>query len=204
MRTNRILPAAAAAVTAFLLTGCGAGGDDGAGKIPTAGDGTSSAGTSSAGTGRATAGDGNSAGGKDEVAAYVEAKRAWVKCLRENGLDAPDPDANGQVELGDARVLKKNPTFIDASQKCGGLNPPVPVEIERRLAPKLTPEQIRKQFAFADCMQKNGAADFPDPEPDGNVYGDVQWNSGTAAAKQAARTCAPIIGNPVEQGPGKG
>ncbi|MGW8765766.1 hypothetical protein ACWGN5_25015 [Streptomyces sp. NPDC055815] len=198
MRTNRILLAAAAAVTAFALTGCGAGGDDGAGKIPTAGDGTSSA-----GTGKATTGSGNG-GGKDEAAAYVEAKRAWVKCLRENGLDAPDPDANGQVELGDARVLKKNPTFIEASQKCSDLNPPVPAEIERRLAPKLTPEQIKKQFDFADCMQKNGAPDFPDPEPDGNVYGDVQWNSGTAAAKQAARTCAPIIGTPVEQGPGKG
>ncbi|MEU1225508.1 hypothetical protein [Streptomyces sp. NPDC005828] len=199
MRTNRVLLAAAAAVTAFALTGCGGGGDDGAGKIPTAADGPSSA-----GTGRTTAGGGSGGGGKDEVAAYVEAKRAWVKCLRENHVDAPDPDANGQVELGDARTLKKNPAFLKASRKCSELNPAVPAEIERRLAPKLTPEQIKKQFEFADCMQKNGAPDFPDPEPDGRVYGDVQWDSGTAAAKQAARTCAPIIGDPVEQGPGKG
>ncbi|MEV7567854.1 hypothetical protein [Streptomyces tanashiensis] len=196
MRTNRMLLAAAAAVTAFALTGCGGGGGDGAGKIPTAGDGTSST-----GTGKATNGSGS---GKDEVAAYVEAKRAYVKCLRENHIEAPDPDANGQVDLGDAGALKKNPAFIRASEKCGPLNPPVPAEIERRLAPKLTPEQIKTQFAYADCMQKNGAPDFPDPEPDGNVYGDVQWDSTTAAAKQAARTCAPIIGDPVEQGPGKG
>ncbi|MFF6841936.1 hypothetical protein ACFY8X_24555 [Streptomyces tanashiensis] len=198
MRTNRMLLAAAAAVTAFALTGCGGGGGDGAGKIPTAGDGTSST-----GTGKATKESGD-AGGKDEVAAYVEAKRAYVKCLRENHIDAPDPDANGQVDLGDAGALKKNPDFIKASEKCGPLNPPVPAEIERRLAPKLTPEQIKTQFAYADCMQKNGAPDFPDPEPDGNVYGDVQWDSTTAAAKQAARTCAPLIGDPVEQGPGKG
>ncbi|MEU6167246.1 hypothetical protein [Streptomyces tanashiensis] len=198
MRTNRVLLAAAAAVTAFALTGCGGGGDDGAGKIPTAGDGTSST-----GTGKATTGSGD-AGGKDEVAAYIEAKRAYVKCLRENHIDAPDPDANGQVDLGDAGALKKNPAYIKASEKCGPLNPPVPAEIERRLAPKLTPEQIKTQFAYADCMQKNGAPDFPDPEPDGNVYGDVQWDSTTAAAKQAARTCAPLIGDPVEQGPGKG
>lgn len=191
-----MLLAAAAAVTAFALTGCGGGGGDGAGKIPTAGDGTSST-----GTGKATNGSGS---GKDEVAAYVEAKRAYVKCLRENHIEAPDPDANGQVDLGDAGALKKNPAFIRASEKCGPLNPPVPAEIERRLAPKLTPEQIKTQFAYADCMQKNGAPDFPDPEPDGNVYGDVQWDSTTAAAKQAARTCAPIIGDPVEQGPGKG
>ncbi|WP_225803026.1 hypothetical protein [Streptomyces sp. NK15101] len=196
MRTNRVLLAAAAAVTAFALTGCGGDGGDETGKIPTAGDGTSSA-----GTGKGTAGGGN---GKDEVAVYIEGVRAYVKCLRENGIDAPDPDANGQVELGDAGALKKNPTFVKAQQKCSSLHPPVPAEIERRLAPKLTPEQIKKQFEYADCMQKNGAPDFPDPEPDGNVYGDVQWDSSTAAAKRAARTCAPIIGNPVEQGPGKG
>ncbi|MFJ7960220.1 hypothetical protein ACIQ62_28420 [Streptomyces sp. NPDC096319] len=200
MRTNRMLLAAAAAVTAFALTGCGGGGDDGAGKIPTAGDGSSST-----ATGKATNGDGTgSGGGKDDVTAYIEAKRAWVTCLRENHVDAPDPDANGQVDLGDAGTLKKNPAFLRASGKCSSLNPPVPAEIERRLAPKLTPEQIRTQRAYADCMQKNGAPDFPDPEPDGNVYGDVQWDSTTAAAKQAARSCAPIIGDPVEQGPGKG
>ncbi|MFE0652849.1 hypothetical protein ACFVZH_30180 [Streptomyces sp. NPDC059534] len=200
MRTNRVRLAAAAAVAVFALTGCGGGGDDEAGKIPTAGDGTSSgtsAGTS-AGTGKA------SGSGKDEVAAYVDGRRAWVKCLRENGVDAPDPDANGQVDLGDGAALKKNPAFLKASRECSSVSPPVPEEIERRLAPKLTPEQIRTQFAFADCMQKNGAPDFPDPEPDGNVYGDVQWDSTTAAAKRAARTCAPIIGAPVDQGPGKG
>ncbi|MFF1509223.1 hypothetical protein [Streptomyces sp. NPDC058326] len=200
MRTKRVLTAVAASVVAFALTGCG-GGSDGSGKIPTAADGTASAGT---GGGTATGGDSGSAAGKDEVAAYVEARRAWVSCLRENGVDAPDPDANGQVDLGDGVALKKNPTFLKASEKCAPLNRTVPKEIERRLAPKLTPEQIKTQFAFAECMQKNGAPDFPDPEPDGNVYGDIQWDSTTAAAKQAARTCAPIIGDPVEQGPGKG
>ncbi|MFD3529965.1 hypothetical protein [Streptomyces sp. NPDC058664] len=195
MRTTRMLAVAAASVVAFALTGCG-GASDEAGRIPTAGDATAPAGT----------GAGTTAGGsgKDGVAAYVEARRAWVKCLRENGVDAPDPDANGQVDFGDSAALKKNPAFLKASEKCSPLSPPVPEEIERRLAPKLTPEQIKTQFAFADCMQKNGAPDFPDPAPDGNVYGDPQWDSTTAAAKQASRTCAPIIGDPVEQGPGKG
>ncbi|MER5206658.1 hypothetical protein [Streptomyces sp. NPDC002825] len=194
MRTNRLLPAVAA-VMAFALTGCGGGGDDGAGKIPTAGDGTSTA-----GKGKTTAGSGN---GKDEVGAYVESQRAFVKCMRENGFDAPDPDADGRVELGDGS-LKKNPVFVRASMKCAEFQVPVPAEIERRTAPKLTPEQIKKQFEFADCMQKNGAPDFPDPEPDGHVYGDVPWDSTSAAAKQAARTCRPLTGDPVEQGPGKG
>ncbi|MFC9703282.1 hypothetical protein ACFTWD_21595 [Streptomyces sp. NPDC056943] len=198
MRTNRLLLAAAAAGLALALTGCGGGGD-GAGKIPTAVESTASG-----GTGKAT-GSGGGGSGKDEVSAYVDAQRAWVKCLRANGIDAPDPDENGQVDLGDARPLKTNPTSRKALEKCSADKAAVPAEIERRLAPKLTPEQIKKQFEFADCMQKNGAPDFPDPEPDGHAYGDdQQWDATTAAAKQAARTCAPIIGDPVEQGPGKG
>ncbi|MFB7356752.1 hypothetical protein [Streptomyces gardneri] len=195
MRTNRVLLTAAAAAVTLALTGCGGGGDDGAGRIPTAVEGTPSG-----GTGRTT----GSGDGKDEVTAYVESQRAWVKCLRANGIDAPDPDGNGQVDLGDARPLKANPASRKALEKCSKDKPSVPAEIERRLAPKLTPEQIKKQFEFAACMQKNGAPDFPDPEPDGNTYGDAQWDSTTAAAKQAGRTCAPIIGDPVEQGPGKG
>ncbi|MFE1905895.1 hypothetical protein ACFW96_19845 [Streptomyces gardneri] len=200
MRTNRVLLAAAAAAVTLALTGCGGGGEGG-GKIPTAVDPTTTA-TATGGTGGTTTGSGG--GGKDEVTAYVEAQRAWVKCLRANGVDAPDPDENGQVDLGDARSLKSNPASRAALEKCGKDKPAVPAEIERRLAPKLSPEQIRKQFEFADCMQKNGAPDFPDPEPDGHVYGDNQWDSTTAAAKRAARTCAPIVGDPVEQGPGKG
>ncbi|MER6099437.1 hypothetical protein ABT154_27010 [Streptomyces sp. NPDC001728] len=197
MGSKRVLLAATAAVVAFTLSGCG-GGDDGGGAIPRAEDGTGST------PGSGGSGSGPSVSGKDEVAVYVEARRAWVGCLRDNGIDAPDPDANGQVDLGDAATLKKNPAYLRASEKCSTLAPPVPKEIERRLAPKLTPEQVRTQFAFAACMQKNGAPDFPDPEPDGNVYGDVTWDSTTAAAKRAARDCAPIIGDPVEQGPGKG
>lgn len=195
MRTNRVLLAAAAAGVALALTGCGGGGDE-AGRIPTAVEGTASAGTGENTT---------SGSGKDEVTAYVDAQRAWVKCLRANGIDAPDPDENGQVDLGDARPLKTDPTSRAALEKCGKDKAAVPEEIERRLAPKLTPEQIRKQVEFADCMQKNGAPDFPDPEPDGHAYGDdQQWDATTAAAKQASRTCAPIIGDPVDQGPGKG
>ena len=206
MRTNRVLLAAAAAGMALALTGCGGGGDEGTGKIPTAVEGTASGGTSggtSDGTGKTTAT--GSGSGKDEVAAYIDAQRAWVKCLRASGIDAPDPDENGQVDLGDARPLKSNPASRAALEKCSKNKAGVPAEIERRLAPKLTPEQIKKQFEFADCMQKNGAPDFPDPEPDGHTYGDAQqWDSTTAAAKQASRTCAPIIGHPTEQGPGKG
>ncbi|MFF9914417.1 hypothetical protein [Streptomyces sp. NPDC013457] len=195
--TNRVLTAAAASVMALALTGCGS--DDGGSKVPTAGGATTASSASGGGA------DGQGPGAADgELAAYLDGKRAFVKCLRENGIDAPDPDAKGRIDFGDTAALKKNPAFLKASQTCAPLNPPVPESVEKSLAPKLSPEQIEVRREYADCMQKNGAPDFPEPGPDGNVYGDAQWDQTSAAAKRATRTCAPIIGAPADQGPGKG
>ncbi|MDT9692511.1 hypothetical protein Q5762_30115 [Streptomyces sp. P9(2023)] len=199
--TNRVLMAAAASVMALALTGCGS--DDGGSKVPTAGGATS--GTGTGGTGSGSGGSGGGGGSGDgELAAYIDGKRAFVKCLRENGIDAPDPDANGQVDLGDNAALKKNPTFLKASEKCAAINPPVPEAVEKSLQPKLSPEQIKIRRDYAECMQKNGAPDFPEPAADGYDAGDIEWDQTSAGAKRATRTCAPIIGDPVDPGPGKG
>ncbi|MER7955519.1 hypothetical protein [Streptomyces sp. NPDC096030] len=194
--TNRVLTAAAASVMALALTGCGS--DDGGSEVPTAGGATTAASASGGGDG------GGSSAPDGELAAYLDGKRAFVKCLRENGIDAPDPDAKGRIDFGDTAALKKNPAFLKASQTCASLNPPVPESVEKSLAPKLSPEQIKVRREYADCMQKNGAPDFPEPGPDGNVYGEAQWDQTSAAAERATRTCAPIIGAPADQGPGKG
>ncbi|MFD3946966.1 hypothetical protein [Streptomyces sp. NPDC058579] len=189
--TNRVLMAAAASAMALALAACGS--DDGGAKVPTAGGSSTSKASGSA--------DGSGGGG--ELAAYIDGKRAFVKCLRENGIDAPDPDAKGQIDLGDNAALKKNPTYLKASQECAALNPPVPESLEKSFQPKLTPEQIKIRLDYAECMQKNGAPDFPEPGPDG--YGsDTEWDQTSAGAKRATRTCAPIIGDPVDPGPGKG
>ncbi|MGW2018155.1 hypothetical protein [Streptomyces sp. NPDC001927] len=194
--TNRVLMAAAATAMALALAGCGS--DDGGSKVPTAGGSTTSKASGSGG------GSGDGSGGGGELAAYIDGKRTFVKCLRENGVDAPDPDAKGQIDLGDNATLKKNPAYLKASQECASLNPPVPESLEKSLAPKLSPEQIKVRREYAECMQKNGAPDFPEPGPDGNVYGDAQWDQTSAGAKRATRTCAPIIGDPVDAGAGKG
>ncbi|MBT2438811.1 hypothetical protein J7E93_01440 [Streptomyces sp. ISL-36] len=205
MRTNRVLLAAAASVLAFALTGCGS--EDGGAKVPTAGGGSASSGTGSgsgSGSGKASGGGGE----QDEIAAYVATKREWVACMRDHGIDLPDPDSLGRVETGDNRSLKQNPKFTTASEKCKEFSVAVPAAVEKAMRPKLTPEQIKIQREYADCMQKNGAADFPDPDADGyepvDNDGTPDWDQTSAGAKRAARTCAPIIGDPVEQGPGKG
>ncbi|HEY9371231.1 hypothetical protein [Streptomyces sp.] len=194
MRTNRVLLAAAASVLAFALTGCGS--DDGGSKVPTA----------DAGGASKSAAAGGSGGGKDALAAYVEGKRAWVKCMREQGVELNDPDEKGQIDFGNGdqrRAMKKNPKYIPASKACAKVDPPVPEDLEKSLNP-LTPEEIKVRKDYAACMQKNGAPDFPDPQADGSDSGDSEWNQSSAEAKRAARVCGPIIGIPDNPPPAKG
>jgi hypothetical protein len=161
---------------ALALTGCG--GDEGDSDIPTA------------------------ASGGDDVAAYVEAQRTYVKCLRENGVDAPDPDEKGTIDFGDDRDLKKDATFRAATEKCAEYLAAVPESIEKGNQSKLTAEQIEVKQRYATCMRENGAADFPDPGPDG--LGQGEWDQSSAGAKRAIRICGPIVGVPENPGPGKG
>jgi hypothetical protein len=197
MRTNRVLLAAAVSVMALALTGCGSG--DGGSKVPTADGGGSSA----------PAGKTGGQGGGSDVAAYVESQRKWVACMRQNGIDLPDPDSKGQVDMsGQGLALKKDPKFINAIKKCAGLQGAVPQGLEEANEPKLTPAQIKVKRDYAACMQKNGAPDFPDPGPDGyggnDNSGQSEWNQTSAGAKRATRICAPIIGDPASPPAGKG
>ncbi|MCS0638519.1 hypothetical protein NX801_23235 [Streptomyces sp. LP05-1] len=191
MRTNRVLLAAVAPVLAIALAGCG--GDDGGAKIPTAGGGASTA--------------AGKEGGRSDLAAYVEGKRAWVKCLRDNGVQIDDPDEKGEIDLGDGdtvRGLKKDPKFLAAVKKCESVDPPAPEGLEKSLNP-LTPEQIKVRRDYADCMQKNGAPDFPAPGPDGYDSENAgEWNQSSAGAKRAARLCAPVLGVPAVPPSAKG
>ncbi|MEU8541207.1 hypothetical protein AB0C52_14670 [Streptomyces sp. NPDC048717] len=196
MRTKRVLMAVVtASVMAVTVAGCGGGGD--APEVPTAAGGGASA----------TAGGakgGADGGGGDELATYVNAQRKWVKCLRENGVDAPDPNARGQVDFGgDSLALKKDTKYLKASAKCESLLVPVPESVENGNRPKLTPQQIKVKRDYAACMQKNGAPDFPDPGPDGTAQG-AEWNQTSAGATRATRICAPIIGESPNPDAGKG
>jgi hypothetical protein len=169
-----------ASVAALAVTGCG-GGDDGNGDEVASVKG---------GSGKSSA-----EGASGELTEYVEAQRKWVACLRDKGLDAPDPDAKGQVDLGDASKWKRDPKALDAQEKCADLSVPVPESVEKAQQPELTAAEIRKNKRYATCMQENGAPDFPDTGEDGHFL-DVIWDSTSSGAKRATRECASIIGVP--------
>lgn len=124
------------------------------------------------------------------IAAYVDAVRGYVGCLRGEGVKVSDPDTTGRFEFdGDKRLLKADPKFRAAQMKCSSLLPPVPKEVDDLDKPVMTAEEIQKARDYAKCMRENGAPDFPDPGSDGNYPEDVKWDSGTDAALRAEQTC---------------
>src|SRR5688572_25085545 len=53
------------------------------------------------------------------VAQYLEAKRKWVVCMREQSFPLPDPDAKGNVDFSKANLpVKTDPKLLAAMQKC--------------------------------------------------------------------------------------
>jgi hypothetical protein len=167
-----------AVVLTLALTACGGSGDsDGVASLPDS-------------TGQSTTNEGSSAGASQQDP--QEAALAYARCMRAHGIDVPDPDANGGVQLnahpGDEAKIKK------AQDACG--------DILQRSAPKLSKEQQSALqdglLAFAKCMRKHGI-DMPDPQfGEGGI---VTQKGGPGSGpdpndpkfKEAQEACEPIV-----------
>ncbi|MCW6005560.1 membrane lipoprotein lipid attachment site-containing protein [Micromonospora sp. CPCC 205371] len=138
----------------------------------------------------------------DAVATYVETRRQWAKCLREQGFDIPDPDAQGRIEIASTaeenRRLKADPKWTAAQEACEQFLMEVPAELQPKREP-LTAEQIANSRRYSECRRANGSPDFPDPGPDGLL--PENWGSGELTPpEQAADTRSAQICEPVRRG----
>lgn len=114
-------------------------------------------------------GGGAGAGGTAKAASDDAKLRRFAQCMRENGVDMPDPK-DGKVEMrasagpGGPGDGPKESTEIDAAQKkCAHLMP----NGGKPRKPK--PEDLAKMRAFSKCMRDHGIGEFPDPKPDGSM-----------------------------------
>ncbi|WP_037317934.1 hypothetical protein [Amycolatopsis orientalis] len=113
--------------------------------------------------------------------------RNFAKCMREHGVDMPDPKTTGDgqgsitIEAGDGRLDdNKMKAASDACRKLlpngGEIKPPSPEELDK----------MRKE---AKCMREHGI-DFPDPDPTGK--GTMALGSADQDMKkfeEAAKAC---------------
>lgn len=123
-------------------------------------------------------GDDGGGSGTAKAASDQEKMRKYAKCMRDNGVDMPDPSGDGKVVIrqsggprqaggprGDAEIAA-------AQKKCRHLMP------NGGKPPKVTAEDAAKLRAFSKCMRDNGISKFPDPESDGRMKLDAGPGTG--------------------------
>lgn len=93
----------------------------------------------------------------------------FAACMRENGVDFPDPEVDGgRIRLGGRhmKINPEDPKFRAAQQNCGK-------HLERGGPADLSPEQQAAArdagVKFAECMRANGVENMPDPQADGSM-----------------------------------
>ncbi|GAA1285323.1 hypothetical protein Psi02_32200 [Planotetraspora silvatica] len=132
----------------------------------------------------------------------AEQGRKFAQCMRDHGVDMPDPETDGKGGMrlrvdgekgGEAKVQK-------AMEACRSLNP------FGEKGPEVTPEQQEKLLAFAQCMRDHGV-DMPDPDFSGGgvkITGggpgfgpdDPKFQKATEACRDKLGQLGPVGGRP--------
>jgi len=159
----------------LVVTGaCGGGGDDGAVDVATLGGEQDDTGTDGGGG----AGDG------DEELTEAEREDAmleFAECMREHGIDMPDPTEQGGIAL---EITPETEDEMEAAQEA--CDPILEDAMGER--PQLSPEEEAemqdRMLAFAECMREQGI-DMPDPEVSadgGRIRVEARDGSGATGA----------------------
>jgi hypothetical protein len=172
-----IAAGAIAVVLALALTGCG-GSDDS--------DGVASLTDT---TGQSTGGDGQGSGdGGDARRDREQAALDYARCMREHGVDMPDP-VNGRFEFKNERRDQRK--VEEAQQACQ--------DILRDAAPPVDEEQEAEMreaaLRFAKCMRQHGV-DMPDPtfpEGGGMLMRMPEGAEDDPQFDEAQKACQPIL-----------
>ncbi|HTF12747.1 MAG TPA: hypothetical protein VK659_31700 [Asanoa sp.] len=152
-RRQRLAYAVIPIALLLAVSGCGGAGDGG--------DGVASVG----GTPSAAASSG-------AAAPADEGERAlkFAQCMREQGIDMPDPEIDGGRI--NQRINAGPGDDVEAAQEaCKDFAP------SGGPGGKPDPEALERMLAHAKCMRDNGVEAFPDPDPDS---GGIRINEGIA------------------------
>lgn len=89
---------------------------------------------------------------------------AYAKCMRDEGVDMPDPGPNGELT---STVTADQSTYSAASKTCTGKLGAPPAAPGTH--PKTKQEVLDEQLKIAKCFRDNGV-DMPDPS-EGHISG---------------------------------
>ena len=127
----------------------------------------------------ASAGEGKASASADANSGDIAEQSAkFASCMRENGVDMPDPqvDGDGKVAFGGPQEANGEPADREKTQaaheKCKQYLP------NGGEPPKLSTEELDQMRKFSQCMRENGFPDFPDPQADGGIRIDSTEGDG--------------------------
>jgi uncharacterized protein (DUF305 family) len=169
-----------AGLTATIgLAGCSSG--------PSSSNGVASINGGSATSTPASAGSGS--GNAQSDAAEQDAMVKFAQCMRQHGVNMPDPTSGGSGGRG-------------AIQAAPGVNANDPAAMQKmqaassacdKLLPnggKPTAQDTQRQLKFAQCMRAHGV-DMADPNPNGGGGSAISINIDDPKTKAALSACEP-------------
>lgn len=116
----------------------------------------------------------------------------FTECLREHGLDVPDPDSNGRFAIPFGGGSRNGPDqkTREAMEACQDLAPLRGGNLdELRNDPEFQDAQLR----FAECMREHGV-DVPDPDENGGGGFMIDGSDVPRETLRAAgEACEPIM-----------
>jgi len=159
-------------------------------------------------------GGGEEASGDDEQASFEDAQVEFTECMRENGVDMPDPEAGGggfRMEAGEEGGIDPNSEeFQAASEECSPLIEDAVPEGDRP-----DPAEIRDQLhEMTECLRDQGY-DVPEPtvvgpgegppqEPPAGQSDELESLQDDPEFQQAQEDCSAEAGLDEGFGPGGG
>ena len=152
-------------------------------------------GGSESGAGGSTGGSSSPRGGGDAD----DPQLAFARCMRENGINMPDPSTSGRGPAFDGMPDVNDESFKRAEAACAkhmqglGLGGP---------GGAVDPEATDRMVKLAQCMRQRGF-NIPDPQTSGSVggQGQPQFDINDPEFKKAERECTASAGLPQ---PGQG
>jgi hypothetical protein len=180
-------------------SGSGSGGSDGVASVKTASD-------------KKEAGDDEDKPVKDREEAFLD----FARCMREHGIDMPDPDTSGgggTVKFGVARPAPGSAaaaagTKIDAGmedfQKANDACKDILGDVgPQTMDPKQQQEMQDRALAFSKCMREHGV-DMPDPQFSGQGAVTMRIGEGLdpndPKFQEAQQACGEAFGPAGEKG----
>lgn len=126
----------------------------------------------------------------------TEQGRRFAACMREHGVDMPDPEP-GEAMRAEMSKLPKD-KLAPALEACKTLLP------NGGEAVQLDPQQVEQLRALSRCMRENGVEEFPEPDDTGKlrIEGSMAELRTSPRFQQALEKCRGLLPD-VKGGGGK-